>query len=194
MVMAEIALLSAGFLRLIRSCDPDHGLKTGRKVCLAVLLLSAVWGGLLGRMEDPPAAKALYGLLAACLAVSSITDYQTKNVYDFLPVLAALGGAVLVAMNRPGRGVLLELLVFLALQFLLFSRMYGTGDCLVFAACAVYLAAGGRGLLACLLHMGTVFLALGVVQALRRNLDASGNLKEPAALVPYISATVWFFL
>lgn len=194
MITAETCLLTALFLAVILHFDPDHGLRRDRGFYAAAVLLPLAWGACLETRPLPAAARALYGLLGACLATAAITDHQTKKVHDFLPFTAFAGGLLMFPVLRPGPGAAGTLAGFLAMQFLLFRRMYGLADCFVFSACAAYLAAAGRDMTACLAFMGAVFLALAAVQALRRNINTRGNLKEPVALVPYISAVFWFFM
>ena len=81
----------------------------------------------------------------------------------------------------------LSLFVFILLQEMFFSRMYGRADCHGFAACAVVGASFGMGLKQFLLHMLIAFGILGVVQSIRKNVDRKGNLKEAVPFIPYIS-------
>lgn len=147
------------------------------------------------------------GIFGAYLLVASIQDLQSCQVYDFLHLLAAPVGllVMLVPPTGPGEVVslgstqqilskLLSLLIFAGIQIGLFMRMYGAADGFVFMVCAVYESRFGEGLLTYLLHMGAAYLVLGVVQGFRRNINSRGNLKKPVPFVPYIAATVWLFL
>lgn len=108
-------------------------------------------------------------------------------------VLALPAGAIFIVMAPSGEKFI-SLAVFGLIQWLIFMKMYGAGDGLVFLVCAVYESRFGNGLSTYLLHMATVFGVLGVIQGLRHNINRKGNLKKPVALVPYIAVTVWFFL
>ena len=85
-------------------------------------------------------------------------------------------------------------LVFAALQFGLFMRMYGAADGMVFLVCALFESVYGDGLMTYLLHMAASFFLLAVVQIGKKNVNRAGNLKKPVAFVPYITASVWLFL
>lgn len=132
------------------------------------------------------------GVLAAYLLIASIQDEQTYEVYDFLHILALPG--VIHIVVAPSREKILSLVIYAVIQLGIFMRMYGAGDGFVFMVCAIYESRFGKGLSTYLLHMAAVFVVLGIVQGVRRNINKRGNLKKPVALVPYIAATVWFFL
>ncbi len=149
------------------------------------------------------------GILAAYLFTAVLTDIQTCEVYNFLPaVTAAVGALMHILMGKSfftvaystvlnasmGRDRLISWSVFLILQLLLFMRMYGKADGYAFLVCALFENRFGGGLLTYLLHMGSAFALLCVVQALRRNINRNGNLKKPVPFLPYIAATVWWFL
>ena len=76
--------------------------------------------------------------------------------------------------------------VCLFFQYFVFQRMYGRADVMGFVLCAFFLASTDRGIGAYVGHMSLTFGILALVQALRRNIAAGGNLKHPIALFPYI--------
>lgn len=133
------------------------------------------------------------GVLAAYLLIASIQDNQTYEVYDILHILALPTGVVYI-LAAPSREKIISLVIYAVIQLGIFMRMYGAGDGFVFMVCAIYESRFGKGLSTYLLHMVAVFVMLGIVQGVRRNINKKGNLKKPVALVPYIAATVWFFL
>lgn len=123
------------------------------------------------------------------LAFAAVSDYRTKEVYDCIFWISALAGLPLL-FSCSFFGKIVELVIFLVLQVLLFRRLYGGADCLAFGVCAVHITIHGGGVEDYLLHMLYTFILLAVVQLGRRNVNKKGNLKEPVALIPYIAATM----
>ena len=214
-VCLEIGVLADLCLRIILAYAPEPRLIIDRKVYQGILLYSLMIGSYIEvflKHWDWYGQLAC-GALGAYLLVASIQDLQSCQVYDFLHLLAAPVGLLLLLMapaEAAGTGMqvqatnkvlsaqagskILSLLVFASIQFGIFMRMYGAAYGLVFLVCAIYESRFGEGLLTYLLHMGASFLVLGVVQGFRKNINSRGNLKEPVPFVPYITATVWFFL
>ena len=214
-VCLEIGVLADLCFRIILAYAPEPRLIIDRKVYQGILLYSLMAGSYIEvflKHWDWYGQLAC-GVLGAYLLVASIQDMQSCQVYDFLHLLAAPVGLLLLLMapaEAAGAGIqaqttnemlsaqaggkILSLLVFAAIQFGIFMRMYGAADGIVFLVCAIYESRFGEGLLTYLLHMGASFLVLGVVQGFRKNINSRGNLKEPVPFVPYITATVWFFL
>jgi len=189
-----ILLLIFIFFRLIIKYDSSHGLKLGAGTWAAAIANALAASILISHRRYPALQGLLYGILAAYLATASITDRQTKMVHDFLHLPGGLAGVSLLIYRWPDQAVFWEAVIFFAIQMLIFRRLYGTADCLVFCVCALYLAAEGQGMMTYLLHMGASFLLLAVVQIFRKNINRQGNLKEPVALVPYITVSMWIFL
>lgn len=80
-----------------------------------------------------------------------------------------------------------EIVPYWCLQFLIFSKMYGRADCHAFVCCAVALSSFGGGMREYLVHMLCSVILLGIVQAVRKNINRQGNLYEPVAFIPYIT-------
>jgi len=194
MLFIWIMLLIFVSFQLITKYDSSHGLKLGTGTWAAAAAIALAASVLIRRREYLALPVMLYGVLAAYLVTASITDRQTKMVYDFLHLAGGLAGVALLIYRWPGQEVFREAVIFIGLQMLLFRKLYGTADCLVFSVCALYLAAEGKDLMTYLLHMSATFLLLAVVQACRKNINRKGNLKEPVALVPYIAATLGIFI
>ena len=136
----------------------------------------------------------VYSVLAVYLTVCVFTDLRACIVYDFLQLPGAMAGA-LFCLSRPlpaGSGA--GLVLFALLQYLLFGRLYGIGDAMVFQVCSLYLAGRGGDLRTFLLHMALAFVLLGIVQLLRHNINKRGNLKTPVPFVPYIACSLLWFL
>lgn len=129
----------------------------------------------------------------AALTMAAFCDYCTTEVYDVVFFPPMVIGCICLAGQSSWRGIL-NLFLFWLLQLVLFRRFYGGADCLAFSMCAAYMAVHDGGLLLeHLLLMLFTFLALGIVQLLRRNVDREGNLKEPVPLIPYIASilAIW---
>lgn len=132
-------------------------------------------------------------LLAGCLMISCITDLLTFQVYNFVWWIGGLGvGGMLLSTKEHGSAA--ALLLFCFLQQFFFSRMYGRADCHAFCVCAAAECALGMGMLEYLVHMLLAYILLAVVQGAGRNISRKGNLKVPAAFLPYIVLSFWIHL
>ena len=198
--MAGLITLEVGFLtdwcfRMILREDVKSCLKADEIVCTKILFYSAVVGLWIALFLERWGwcGQLACGVLAAYLLVASLQDDQSCEVYDFLHILALPAGLVFVLHEFSG-DKLISLLLYTVIQLVLFVRMYGFGDGLVYIVCAVFESRFGGGLITYLLHMAASFGLLAVVQGYRRNINKKGNLKKPVPFVPYIAATVWFFL
>lgn len=124
------------------------------------------------------------------LIAAAVEDHRTQEIHTWLPVSGMLAGAVLMAVKGISFRNFAEVAVFCLLQLVVFARMYGFGDCLVFMMCAMYLTlCCGRGLLDDLLLMLVTYCLLTIAQLCRRNVRG-GNLKESTAMIPYITAAM----
>lgn len=103
---------------------------------------------------------------------------------------------LLLAGNRNNISVMniVQLLFYIALQLLFFSRMYGKADCYAFSVCAVAETALGMQLMEYLFHMLTAFILLAIVQGVKHNIADNGNLKHPVPFLPYITLAFWTLL
>ena len=194
-ICLEISILSDALLRIILREDKDCRLTLNRQICQKIWVYCAVTGCYISVFLSHWKwyGQLACGVLAAYLLVASLQDSQTFEVYDFLHVLALPTGMIFI-MAAPSGEKVMSLVLYLVIQLGIFMKMYGAGDGLAFLVCAVYESRFGKGLSTYLLHMAAVFVVLLVVQGARRNINKTGNLKKPVALVPYIAATVWFFL
>lgn len=138
----------------------------------------------------------LWGLIAACLLFACVTDCRTFLVYNvtwWISGAAALG-LLLLHGPLPGSAQWADLLAFIGIQLLLFSRLYGRADCYAFCVCAVAETAVGMTLLDYLAHVTLAFLLLSLVQGMRHNIGRGGNLREPVPFLPYITLAFWTLL
>lgn len=139
-----------------------------------------------------------WGTICLCLAAACWQDLKTRNVYRFVWWIGGTAAAVLLLGNIP-MSILhpAELIVFVLLQHLLFSRYYGRADCRAFCLCAAVQASLGAGLFRFLMHMLFAFLLLAIVQVAKRNVASDGNLSHPVAFLPYITIaflfTLWYY-
>lgn len=130
------------------------------------------------------------GLLFACL-----TDTQCCKVYDFVWWLVLMSGVLLMYPEpRCWPFVWGQFVCFLFLQNFLFSWFYGRADVYAFCTCGLLESVFGMGILGELLHMAGAFLLLAIVQGLRNNIGADGNLKRPVPFLPYIVLSFWITL
>ncbi len=194
-VCLEIGVLADLCLRMIRQQILSDRLIIDKVVYKKIILYCVIVGSWIEQFLDywEWYGQLACGVLAAYLLVASIQDIQTCEVYDFLHLLAAPAGGVLLLVQF-SFGKMISLLIFLIVQLGIFMRMYGAADGLIFLVCAIYESRFGNGLSTYLLHMAAAFVVLGIVQGFRRNINKRGNLKRPVAFVPYITATVWLFL
>lgn len=131
-------------------------------------------------------------LFAGSLATACVMDIKEQMVYRFLWLIGGTGAGVLVVLRTRGGmmpwSVLMELAIFVLLQQVWFGRFYGRADCHAFSMCAVMMTALGLEFRDYVMQMFFTFLGLTLVQLFRRNVTSGGRLKEPVALIPYITA------
>lgn len=194
-ICLEIGMVADWCLRWIQREDINTELTLDSCVYKKMLFYSAAVGGWIELFLSHWGWYGQFacGILAAYLLVAAIQDDQTYEVYDILHILALPAGIAFIVASPSGEKMI-SLAIYAIIQVGIFMRMYGSGDGLAFLVCAIYESRFGEGLSTYLLHMATVFVVLAVVQGVRRNISKKGNLKKPVALVPYIAATVWFFL
>lgn len=195
MITLETGILADLCLRMIVREAPVHCLTIDKKQYCEIMVYSLTVGMWIERMlvHWHWYGQLACGVLAAYLLVASIQDVQSREVYDFLHLMALPAGLVFV-WTEVSWDKLISLAVFAVVQFGIFMRMYGAGDGLAFLVCAVFESRFGAGMLTYLLHMSAAYVLLGVVQGIRGNLNRQGNLREPVAFIPYIAVTTWIFL
>lgn len=138
----------------------------------------------------------LWGLITICLLSAWVMDCRTRLVYNFIWWISGAAALGLLILHRPlpPPAQWTELLVFIGLQLLLFSRLYGRADCYAFCVCAMAETAVGLAFPDYLIHMTLAFLLLSLVQGMRHNIGRGGNLKEPVPFLPYITLAFWALL
>lgn len=140
--------------------------------------------------------ELLWFVLAASLLFACATDCKSCEVYNFTWWIGGAAALLLLAGNRDNISAmnLIQLLFFIALQLLFFSKMYGRADCYAFSVCAVAETAVGMLLAEYLFHMLIAFAFLAIVQGVRCNIARNGNLKRPVPFLPYIMLAFWTLL
>ncbi len=130
-----------------------------------------------------------------CLMLAACMDYMHQEVYNlfWLPPLLVWPlccmERIMALGQSEGMKGMLQLLLFMILQQFLFVRFYGRADCHAFCFCAAYLWLWDRGIYSYLFHMLCALGLLAVIQGIKGNISASGNLKMPVAFIPYIIAS-----
>ena len=132
-------------------------------------------------------------LLAGGLLSAAYMDRRNCWVYNYvwwwcLPWAGILG----LTADGDFSGIV-AVLVFVMLQQLLFSRMYGKADCHAFSVCALAECGNAVGMVGFLLQMFLSVVLLTIVQLFRGNVTPRGRLREPQPFIPYI-ITAFFFV
>lgn len=129
-------------------------------------------------------------LVMACMGICALTDLQNCYVYDVV-VLTGILFVILMLLINGSEGKIGEWLTFSILQKVLFSKLYGEGDVLIFLLIGSLYFALGKGLFDMVVFMALAFSLLAVIQFLKGNISRSGNLKAPVPLVPYLVVILW---
>lgn len=137
-------------------------------------------------------------LFIGSLLVACIMDLWEQMVYRFVWLIAGGAAGLLLASRMIETsfevGVFWELILFIGIQQLWFSRFYGRADCHAFCVCAATMAPMGLGFKDWVIHMLITFLGLTAVQLVRQNVRVNGKLKEPVPLIPYITVAFWLWV
>lgn len=138
-------------------------------------------------VEAEPIHKVCLLVLAVYLVVCSVMDSMLCMVNDFMQYIGIVGGSIWVLYFLPEPRIGSSLLVYALVQYVLFRKMYGSGDVMAFQICALYLAGRGKDIECYLYHMAICYLVLAVVQGIKGNITVKGELKKPVPLYPYIA-------
>lgn len=203
-IMAAGALLcgaagfaaSRGIITLLERLDNgiiEHG--ADRRAGLAASALACLLSCMGALMGGGWPIWALSVPFWASLSGAAYSDGLTKEIYDCVYYPGILGSALMLWISSPGKAVLVDLGIFLVLQFALFRLMYGMSDCIAFSMCALFLAVHGCGLLEMMAVMLLTLVLFVVWHFLSKNVHLSRSsiregtfmkLKEPDAMIPYI--------
>lgn len=171
----------------------EHGID--KRASAAAAVMACLMSALSVRMGGSMLTWALGALFWMSLSGAAYSDGLTKEIYDcvYYPGIAGCIGMLYVL--KPEKGVLVEMGIFLVLQFALFRLMYGMSDCIAFSMCSLYLASFGCGMLEYMAVMLLTLVLFVIWQWLSKNIHASRKslkeksflkLKEPDAMIPYI--------
>jgi hypothetical protein len=131
----------------------------------------------------------LLGVVSGCLIFASATDLIMCKVYDFTWWIAGAALCVMFVMSTPALRTICDVILFIILQELVFSRFYGRADCYAFCICALTESILGIGMEGFLVHMILSYMLLTFVQFFRKNIDRYGKLIKPVPFLPYITVT-----
>lgn len=132
-------------------------------------------------------------ILIANLTVMTEMDYKYKVVYDLYHYISTVCLIMLLCYFGLPENYL-DLGIFILLQMLIFGKMYGEADAIVFCLCAVYMSFFNAELLDFLIFMLLSIFILGIMQAFKKNISKNGKLKHPVAYTPYILVSFLFFI
>ena len=206
-LMGSTLLMAAGtslLLRFIRQIDRETMGKVPLPWRGMVPLGSLLWGLLCcyraGIGEAPENRNVsmirflsllVWGIY---LLTCSITDQLTFYVYSFLHYPTLLAGILYWYTMDVTADAGWAILFYGLVHLLLFSKLFGRGDSLVYVISAFFLTGPWDNALRYLCHMALTFALLGVISLLKGNINKRGNLKHPVALVPYIMVAAWMCL
>ncbi|MDE6166950.1 MAG: hypothetical protein K2G28_00635 [Acetatifactor sp.] len=182
-----LTILAAGLYIINRF---DEGLTPDRRTGIVILagVPAGAYFGWRAAIQSGILPALLLEVVIGCLLLACITDCATCQVYRFVWWIS--GGAALLLLGVEGwpEGERLwGLALFCFLQLILFSHMYGKGDCHAFCVCAAVEAAAGMDFTGFLIHMLVSFSLLAAVQVARGNVSRKGSLKHPVPFLPYIT-------
>lgn len=125
-------------------------------------------------------------LLAGGLLSAAYMDRRNCWVYNYVWWWCLPWAGILGLTAGGGFHGIVAVLVFVMLQQLLFSRMYGKADCHAFSVCALAECGNAVGMVGFLLQMFLSVVLLTIVQLFRGNVTPRGRLREPQPFIPYI--------
>ena len=184
---------------LLQLQDPDPTLidtlqgkrcKWQHLIVRAYLLLFK--GAELSQGEPGGVMQTTRAYMIGSLLLAAWIDHYIQLIPDMVYVPGIAGGILWLIYYNPGADIVINLLVFVVIQMVIFSRLYGGSDCLAYILCAVYLAGGGKNLTDYLLFM-LLTVGIELIDQIRKYNIEKGRLKQPVALIPYIAVTmlVW---
>lgn len=140
--------------------------------------------------------NVLMGCFAGSLLTAAVMDLWEQMVYRFVwwiaGVIVIFTWIVAFYEERAGEGLLMQLILYIVLQQVVFAYFYGRADCHAFSVCAAGMAVQGMDFSDFVIHMAMTFIGLTVVQLALGNVTRKGRLRHPVPLVPYIATAFWF--
>ena len=198
-----IFLVAAGSLWFIRRFDVEYACcKKGfsYRQFAALAGICCINERIIGNFTTVKIKYVLFCIVAGGLVTACATDIAICQVHNFVWWGTGMAGSCMLFESLRNErqsevfGKLISLLLFILIQQLLFSRLYGRADCYAFSNCAIVEYAQGYGFRDCLFHMLLAVILLAIVQMLQKNMNRKGNLKKPVAFLPYITFSFWLKL
>ena len=126
------------------------------------------------------------------LLLAAWIDHYIQLIPDMVYVPGLAGGILWLIYYDPGEDIVINLLIFVAIQMFIFRRLYGGSDCLAYILCAAYLAGCGKQLIDYLLFMLLTVLMELIVQIKKKNIS-HGKLRKPVPLIPYMMGAMLLY-
>ena len=129
-----------------------------------------------------------YAVFVSMMMSAVFMDLLWKEIYDFVWVIAlAAETAALFFGGGPDKMGLASMAIYFVIQEAAMAKVYGRADSHAFCCSAVAITASGGGIEYYTLHMSVTWVLLAAVQTLRGNITKKLKLRQPVAMVPYIS-------
>lgn len=180
--------------------DPDPGLcdTLQSKYCKWQHLIAFMYLSLLGIVMGDPnkqVMQLLQAYMLSSLILAAWIDHYIQLIPDVIYAPGLTGGILWLIYYNPGADIIINLIVFVSIQLLIFRRLYGGSDCLAYILCAVYLAGNGCGkkLTDYLLFMLLTVIIELIDQIRKKNILKNGRLKRPVPLIPYIAGAMLLY-
>lgn len=205
---AELMLMSVVILSIVMLClqiigfleSPISLTKTDYFVIVTVALAESL-GIVCFACGDSRWRQCLLGIFAGSLLVACVTDALFCKVYNFVwwIGLGAAAGLFWDYISNVDEWfaaciIIRNLVFFVAVQFIVFRKLYGRADVYAFVVCSLTGVVFGLGIIGFFCHMLMAWMLLAVVQIVRKNVGRDGNLKRPVAFIPYITLAFWIII
>ncbi len=128
-----------------------------------------------------------------CLSLATESDIRTMRVprvFMFTYPLFIIFELMVKACCDNFCGMLfpVELFIYIVLQEIVFSRLYGRADCHAFCISAIYLYRGGMRFEGFIMHLFVSYILLLIGMIFTHNVGRGGKLKKEVPFLPYIYA------
>ncbi len=176
-------------------------------LCMAGFVMLSIF------KTDIPAFAGLFaGISTAFLVCAAVCDKKTTEVPDALYIVPAALSVIYYTVNyfnnraasmfaEKTTSEMLDILgdwagivIFILIQVLVLSRVYGMSDSLAFSTCALIGKTVGANEYACIAFMALTFCVFTVVQVRNKNIGKNLKLIQPKPLIPYIASIFWIAL
>ena len=142
--------------------------------------------------QDHSIMQLLQTFIISSLLLAAWTDYYTQLIQDIIYLPGIASGILWLIYYNPGANILINLIIFVAIQLFIFRNLYGDSDCLAYILCAMYLSGCGKSLIDYLLFMLLTVLIDLIVQIRKKNIS-HGKLRKPGPLIPYIAGAMLLY-